>query len=115
MIKGKFLHTTTIKDYKKGTIDVEFSVYGLFNTEKVLWSYRVISHIPDGKTFKLTNDICQYDTQATLDSIRTYGRSFDTKEEGILFIQDFKDKWEYGSNDTRQEKRDKKIDDILDK
>lgn len=53
MIKGKFLHTTTIKDY-----NIEFSVYGLFNTEKVFWTYHVISHIPEGKGFRLTGDVC---------------------------------------------------------
>lgn len=55
MTKGKFLYTTTIKDYKKGNADVEFSVYGLFNTEKVLWSYHVISHIPNGGEVRLTS------------------------------------------------------------
>ena len=115
MIKGKFLHTNMIKDYQKGGVDIQFSVYGLFDTEKVLWTYRVISHIPDGKGFRLTGDICGYDNPGTLDTIKNYGKKFDTKEDGVQYIQEFKDKWEYGSNDTRQEKRDKKIDDILDK
>ena len=113
MTKGKFLYTTTIKDYKKGSADVEFSVYGLFNTEKVLWSYFVISHVPHGNEVRLTADLSQYDQPATHDNIRNYGKGFKTKEEGIQFIQEFKDKWEYGSNDTRQEKRDQKINDVL--
>lgn len=113
MTKGKFLYTTTIKDYKKGNADVEFSVYGLFNTEKVLWTYHVISHVSNGGEVRLTSDLCQYDMPAQYDNIKNYGKLFKTKEEGIQFIQEYRDKWEYGSNDTRQEKRDQKINDVL--
>lgn len=118
MEKGKFLYTTTIKDYQRAKVDVKFSVYGLFNTEKVTWSYYVISHIPTTSpsgagTGALTCDICRYDQQLTQDNIKSYGMKFNTKEEGIAFIQEYKDKWEYGSNDTRQERREEKINDVL--
>lgn len=115
MTKGKFLFTTTIKDYKDNGSDVEFSVYGIFDTRKVHWDYYVISHLKTGSGgVVLTPDMCSFRQQADHDSIRKSGKSFSTKEEGIAFIQEYKDKWEYATNDTRQEKRDKKIDDILD-
>ncbi len=63
----------------------------------------------------LTMDVCvcSYNQEATYDSITKYGKKFETKEEGIKFIQDYKIKWETGSNNTIQEVRDQKIDDIL--
>lgn len=39
---------------------------------------------------------------------------FEYKEDAIKYIDDFKIKWETGSNQTVQEKRDKKLGDILD-
>jgi hypothetical protein len=113
MIKGKFLFTTTIKDYQINKINVEFSVYGLFDTQSVHWSYYVISHIPFGNDVKLTSDICQYEQKATHDNVKNYGKCFKTKEEGIEYIQNFKDKWETTSNDTKKEKREQKINDVL--
>lgn len=38
----------------------------------------------------------------------------DNKQKGIDFITEYKDKWELGTNDTRQENRDRKINDVLD-
>jgi len=113
MIKGKFLHTTKIKDYKYEGTDVEFSVYGLFETEKSHWTYYVISHLSKPTGMILTPDLCRYEQQATNTTIAGYGKKFAIKEEGIKYIQEFKDKWEYGSNDTRQERRDEKINDVL--
>lgn len=113
MKKGKFIYKTNIKDYKQGGVDVDFCVYGIFNTDKVHWLFYVISSVPDGKSFRLTEDICGASGPATLGMIESYGKEYKTKEEGIKFIQDYKDKWEFETNDTRQEHRDKKIGDIL--
>lgn len=82
---------------------------------KVHWDYYVISHLKSASGDVLTEDLCCYKQNLNHDNIIRSGKKFTTKEEGILFIQKFKDKWEYSSNDTRQENRDKKIDDILDK
>src|ERR1035437_4849385 len=116
MKRGKILYKTNFKDYKSVGVDVDFSIYGIFNTETVFWNYYVISSISCVSGFKLTKDICSCSTSyvAGQDDISRYGKDFKTKEEGILYIHEFKDKWEYGSNDTRQEKRDKKLDDLLD-
>ncbi len=119
MKKGRFLYKTNLKEFKledpKNSIDVDFSVYGIFDTEKVTWTYYVISSVPDGSSFNLTPHICccRLSCMSSYDNISTFGRKVKTKEEGVSFIQEFKDKWEFGSNDTRQEKRDQKIDDVL--
>lgn len=106
----KLLHTLSIKEYKSNGKDVEFSIYGLFDTESIKWTYHAVSHIGGN----LTMDICKYSIVINIDTIKSYGKRFNTKEEGIKYLEEYKDKWEYGSNDTRCEKRDKKIDDILD-
>jgi predicted DNA-binding protein YlxM (UPF0122 family) len=116
MQRGKFLYTQKIKDHKSGGNDVDLSVYGVFETVKVEWKYYVISYYnKPNSSFMLTMDVCgcSYNQEATYDSITKYGKKFETKEEGIKFIQDYKIKWETGSNNTIQEVRDQKIDDIL--
>lgn len=116
MQRGKFLHTQKIKDHKSGGNDVDLSVYGVFETVKVEWKYYVISYYnKPNNSFMLTCDVCgcTYNQEATYDTITRYGKKFNTKEEGIQFIQEYKIKWETGSNSTTQEVRDQKIDDIL--
>ena len=118
-MRGKFLHTIDIKDFKCEGSDVILSVFGIFNTEKVSCKYYTISHIPNNKGgFTLTQDLCPgitvYDSSGTLNNVGRFGKQFDNSEEGLIFIQDFKDKWEFGSNDTRQGNRDKKLDELLD-
>lgn len=116
MQRGKFLHTQKIKDHKSGGNDVDLSVYGVFETVKVEWKYYVISYYnKPNSSFMLTCDVCgcTYNQEATYDTITRYGKKFETKEEGVKFIQEYKIKWETGSNSTTQEVRDQKIDDIL--
>jgi hypothetical protein len=116
MQRGKFLYTQKIKDHKSNGNDVDLSVYGVFETEKVEWKYYVISYYnKPNNSFVLTKDVCMctYNQDATYDTISKYGKKFNTKEEGIQFIQEYKIKWESGSNNTTQEVRDQKIDNIL--
>jgi hypothetical protein len=115
MYKGKMIYTTHPKDYKTNGNDIQLGVYGIFNTVKVLWTYYVISyyHKANG-VMCLTEDICGRYVDATYDSIESYGKKFDTVEDGRKFIEEYKVKWETGSNNTAQEIRDKKIDELLD-
>jgi len=46
--------------------------------------------------------------------VQKYGKEYTSKEEGIAFIEEYKTKWETGSNSTIEEKRDKKLSQILD-
>ena len=115
MNRHKKLYSTTIKGYDKiANNDIEFSVFGIFDTQKVKWDYYVISavHSAQNKLF-LTEDICGRYTPADMDTLVRYGKKFQTKEEGQTFIEEFKIKFETGSNNTQQEVRDKKIDEIL--
>lgn len=109
MDKGRFLNEEKIKDH------TNLGVYGIFNTAKVEWKYYVISYKINSGNIFLTSEICGYSQEATFDSVRRYGKEFKTKEEGVQFIQEYKIKWETGTNNTTEEIRDKKLDDILDK
>lgn len=115
MNRHKKLFSTKITGYEKcDKQDIEFSVYGIFDTIKVKWDYYVISSVSNitNKMF-LTEDICGRYIPADMDSLVRYGKKFQTKEEGQTFIEEFKIKFETGSNNTQQEVRDKKIDEIL--
>lgn len=104
--RGKFLYTLDVDDLKTARgDDTKLSIYGVFDTSDLLWSYYVISHANN----RLTNDLCSINYGENIDfsSVRS-GKSFKTKEECLEFIKDFKIKWETGSNDSRVEIRDKK-------
>lgn len=54
-LKGKILHSENIKNYQNNFgEDIQFSIYGVFNTDTVEWEYYAISHVKN----KLTSDIC---------------------------------------------------------
>lgn len=115
MNRHKKLFSTKINGYDKcDKQEIEFSVYGIFDTQKVKWDYYVASTITNAinKLF-LTEDICGRYIPADMNSLVRYGKKFQTKEEGQTFIEEFKIKFETGSNNTQQEVRDKKIDEIL--
>ncbi len=109
MQKGRFLYEQKLKDHP------EIGVYGIFDTRKVSWSYYVISfeNVASGSGMRLSPEICGWSTVASYDSVEKQGKKFNTKEEGIKFIQEYKIKWETGSNNTTEELRDKKLDDLL--
>lgn len=109
MTKGRLLYQDKIKDHPN------IGIYGLFSTTKVSWKYFVISYnsINNGG-IELTAELCSYKQTATYDSIERYGKEFNSIDDGKKFIQDYKIKWETGSNNTTEEIRDKKISNILD-
>jgi hypothetical protein len=109
MNKGRFLHEEKIKDHSN------VGVYGIFSTTKVEWKYYVISYNATANGgLKLTSELCSYVQEATFESVARYGKEYKTVEEAKQFIQEYKIKWETGSNNTTQEVRAKKLDDILD-
>lgn len=115
MQKGRFIYNQKLKDYKFNGKDIELGIYGIFDTKKVKWNYFIISYYNDGSGFRLTEDVCTRCCTATYDTIEGFGKQVTNKEEGVKFIQEYKIKWETGSNNTTEEIRDKKLDDILDK
>jgi hypothetical protein len=109
MNKGRFLHEEKIKDHSN------IGVYGIFSTTKVEWRYYVISYNTSANGgIKLTSELCDYVQEATFDNINRHGKEYKTVEDAKKFIQEYKIKWETGSNNTTQEVRAKKLDDILD-
>ncbi len=109
MNKGRFLHEEKIKDHSN------LAVYGIFSTTKVEWKYYVISYNTTANGgVKLTPELCSYAQEATYETIARQGKEYKTVEDAKKFIQEYKVKWESGSNNTTQEVRAKKLDDILD-
>ncbi len=109
MNKGRFLYEEKIKDHSN------LGVYGIFSTTKVEWKYYVISYNTTANGgVKLTPELCSYAQEATYETIARQGKEYKTVEDAKKFIQEYKVKWESGSNNTTQEVRAKKLDDILD-
>lgn len=104
MYKSRILYSTSVQDHN------DLGVYGIFDTDKVHWSYYVISF--NGSN--LTPEICVIASSMTFERVKKWGKKVKDKQEGIEFITDYKDKWEMGTNDTRQENRDRKIGEVLD-
>ena len=112
---GKWLYNLTIKGILNGK-DLDTGVYGLFNTEKVHWGYYIISYYSNSQGTKyLTDDICSctYVQEASYETIKKYGKTCNTVDEGKQYLEAFKMKWDSGSNNTTAEMRDKKLDEIL--
>lgn len=107
MNKGRFLHEEKIKDHSN------IGVYGIFSTTKVEWKYYVISYSINYNKIILSSELCGYSQEATFDNVVKQGKEFKTLEQAKEFINVYKIKWETGSNNTAQEVRDKKINDIL--
>jgi hypothetical protein len=82
------LYSTKINDFGS----TELGVYGVFDTEKsTLEICSFLSKSAYGS--KLTGEICNsYSDLDSTSAIRS-GKEFKTKEEGIVFIEDFKIKW----------------------
>ena len=107
MEKGRFLYEEKLKDHSN------LGVYGIFSTKKVEWKYYLISYNVNGSRVILTSEICGYAQDAIFENIVRGGKEVKTLEEGKEFIRNYKIKWESGLNNTAQETRDKKLDDLL--
>jgi hypothetical protein len=104
MKRSRILYEKDIIDckYKNGLIsyDVKLGVYGVFDTSEVKWTYYLISFYTQGGKIMLTEDLCShvnldpYSAHVNCDEIKSV-------EEGMDFIEDFKIKWETGSNDSK--------------
>lgn len=109
MLKGRFLHEEKIKDHNN------LGVYGIFNTTKVAWKYFVISYELDPRgVIRLTSELCSFGQPASYDSIEKSGKEVTDVESGKEFIQQYKIKWETGSNSTQQKIREDKLNNLLD-
>ena len=96
-------------------VDIYLSVFGIFDTEKVHWSYYYCSCYDSGNHTYMTND-CSKSPSSSCYANSTnmaYAYTCKTPEEGLKWCEDFKMKWETGSNDLISEVRDKKLNEIL--
>ena len=116
----KTLNKITPKDFKKSidsaNYDISLYIVGIFETTKAHWTYYLVSGFDSNKKFYMTNDICTISSsyyEATINNISSSGRKLQSMEEGLKWAEDFKVKWETGSNDTIAEKRDQKLNEIL--
>lgn len=113
MIRERILYSVGANGLTYKGQPVELCVIGLFDTESANWSYYVCSLVPvnNGKVFTL--DMHKYELQYSISNIQNYSRKVKTIETGKEVINTFRDKWETGSNEPKQEVRDSKITDIL--
>ncbi len=113
MIRHKYLHTIIPKDLKYDGYDVTLSVIGLFNTETQQWRYYSCSlFINSGGVFMLSTDLHSISLPANISNVE-FAKEFKSAELALSYINEFRDKWESGSNEPKQVIRDNKINDIL--
>jgi hypothetical protein len=96
--------------------DIYLSVFGIFDTEKANWTYYYTSCCDNGGHIYMTNDCSKASTNlytANVINISAYAHSCKTPEDGLKWCEDFKMKWDTGSNDLISEVRDKKLDQLL--
>jgi hypothetical protein len=119
----KVLSKIEPKDMKKSVQGTNYQVilvtFGIFDTQSANWKYYLTSCIYKNNEVYLTDEVCRFSSTsssisvATNGAIHMYGRELKTAEEGIKWAEEFKMKWESGSNDILSEVRDKKLDEIL--
>ena len=116
MKRSKWLFNTTLADCKTNGIDTKLGVVGIFDTEKTHWKYYVVSYYVNSfNDVKTSQDLCGYSGyDLDMQAVQKYGKEYPSLEEGKIFIEEFKTKWETGSNSTLEEKRDKKLSQLLD-
>jgi hypothetical protein len=106
------------RSVNNGLFQVYLVTFGVFDTQSAHWKYYLTSCIDKNGEVYLTDEVCKFSgatntSLATTSSIQTYGRELKTAEEGIKWAEEFKMKWESGSNDLLSEVRDKKLNEIL--
>jgi hypothetical protein len=87
--------------------DLYLAVIGIFNTEKVHWTYYYGSFTDNTHgVMILTNDCTKSpygQNNSSISSIEQCCNLVKTQEEGIKWCEDFKMKWDTGSNDLVSE------------
>lgn len=115
MKRSKTLYKIELKDCQEYGYDVKLATVGIFDTDKVMWKYYVVSYYKNSNNdIKTSTDICVTPgVELTNGAVERYGKTFKTPDECKEFIDIYKIKWETGSNSTLEEKREKKLNDIL--
>lgn len=113
---GKLLYSKKVDGMKSSGNDVNVGVYGIFrsNSGSGTWSYYLISYFTN-KTggINLTDEWHSFTNAATYESISKYSKEVKNIEEGKKICDEYALKWTTGSNDTIQEIRNVKLNEIL--
>lgn len=112
--RHKILYSVNPDGLIKDNTQVQLKVFGIFDTYKVIWKYYTVSVISIGNLYQFTDDICSKNYACTIESIESYAKKFDDIEGAKKYVDDFKLKWETGSNNTIQEVRDQKLKELTD-
>lgn len=115
MTKIRIFSQEKLKEYKFSGSDVNIGIIGSFDTIKVHWRYFAALLINSSGVNYLISDLVDSNSNyyaISLSSLSSYSKEFKTLDESKLFTNDFKVKWETGSNNTTQEIRDKKLEEL---
>lgn len=113
--RSKILYEIDIKDHKdKSGEDIKLGVYGVFDTNTIHWTYYIMSFYMKGNNIFLTEDLCESSIQLNIYNVSKDCTDVPSVDDGIRFINEYKSKWETGSNDPRDKIREEKITEILD-
>mgnify|MGYP001204077536 CR=1 FL=1 len=120
MKKISKISETPLKDWLYSNKQVNLSLFGIFDSEAILWKYYVLSVIknPSSSSEQTTPCIqkkgCNLaDAYISEFSVPLRGIEFKNIKEATDFINDFKTKWETKSNDSKSVVREEKLKDIL--
>jgi intein/homing endonuclease len=111
---GRLLFSTKVEKYSNPDLNV--GVYGIFestNSATGRWKYYLISYSLKNNLIQLKSEWRPYYMEATYNNIESHSKSVQSVEEGKKICEEYKSKWETGSNDTLQHKRDEKLTEIL--
>lgn len=113
---GKMLYSTKVDGMKSGLSDVNVGVYGIFESSNGngKWKYYLLSYkVDSNNNVKLTSEWHSFQVDGTHENIEKYSRVVTSVEEGRKMCDEYKLKWTTGSNDTVQEIREEKLNEIL--
>jgi len=120
MKKISKISETPLKDWFYSNRQVNLSLFGIFDSEAILWKYYVLSVIKNASTSSDQTTPCVQKKGCNLSdayiselSVPPRGIEFKNIKEATDFIIDFKTKWETKSNDSKSVIREGKLNDIL--
>jgi hypothetical protein len=122
-IRSRILFKVDVENYNISydgkSYPLKVGVCGIFDTTSVHWDYYAISFFDLNSGNRLCADLAKSSTNITstfspdITNIKGYFRKYETQQEAEVFLNEFKIKWETGSNNTTQEIREEKLKEIL--
>ena len=112
---GKLLYSKKVDGMQSSGNDVNVGVYGIFSSNSGAgnWSYYLISYFIRSGEINLTDEWHTWGSKATYEGISKYSKKVISIEEGKIICDEYVLKWITGSNNTIQEIRNEKLNEIL--